>query len=103
MARGRRHQRRHFMRTLFAILVGVLASATADTARADQYKWCALYNFGETGGGANCYFVTQQQCEWAVSGVGGFCAPSPFAGNLPAGTQAQPQTQPRTPAQRKRT
>ena len=86
------------MRYALLILFGLIATTASDTARADQYKYCALYNFGETGGGANCYFVTLQQCQAAVSGVGGFCALSPFIGNLPASSWSQVTQQAAPPA-----
>jgi uncharacterized protein DUF3551 len=47
----------------------------ATTPAAAQGAWCAEYN-GR--GGTNCGFYTFQQCQWAVSGVGGFCSPSPY-------------------------
>ena len=47
------------------------------SAAADSYRWCAHYG---TGGDSfsNCYFVTYQQCMWAISGNGGFCAENRF-------------------------
>jgi Protein of unknown function (DUF3551) len=42
-----------------------------------QGTWCAQY--GGTAGGTNCGFYTYQQCRAAVSGIGGFCSPSPHA------------------------
>ena len=30
------------------------------------------------GGGSNCYFMTLQQCQATISGVGGTCRPNPF-------------------------
>jgi hypothetical protein len=47
------------------------------TPAAAQGAWCAQYS-GKGGGATNCGFYTQQQCLWAVSGVGGFCSPSPY-------------------------
>lgn len=71
------------MRIMLAVFIGLIASAVAEPARADQYKWCAIMGGGDEGGHMNCYFVTLQQCQANVSGVGGFCMPSPFA-NVPA-------------------
>ena len=41
-----------------------------------RYRWCAHY--GPRIGASNCYFTTFAQCRAAVSGVGGFCARSPY-------------------------
>ena len=54
------------------LTLGMLDAATPAGA---QGAWCAQYN-GR--GGTNCGFYTWQQCQWAVSGVGGFCSPSPY-------------------------
>ena len=58
----------------------------ASEASADPYKWCALYNAGRGGGAQNCYFVTLEQCQAAVSGVGGFCTQNQFYDGLPVRT-----------------
>jgi hypothetical protein len=67
------------------LTVGVLDATPA----AAQGAWCAEYS-GKLGG-TNCGFYTQQQCLWAVSGVGGFCSPSPYA------YYADPRPAPRKP------
>jgi len=62
------------MRIAVATLLIVMA-ASAGTSKAeayDPYPWCAEYG-GRGGGGTNCYFMTHQQCIWALSGNGGFC------------------------------
>ena len=64
------------MRLVFATLGGLILGLAAEHAVADQYAWCAEYS-GRSGG-SNCYFVTLAQCQAAVSGVGGFCRPSPW-------------------------
>lgn len=51
----------------------VLLAATP--ASADPYRWCAQYG---RDGGRNCGFVTLQQCQATVSGIGGFCERNPF-------------------------
>jgi len=56
------------------VTLGTLDAATPVRA---QGAWCAQYS-GESGG-TNCGFYTIQQCQEAVSGVGGFCSPSPWA------------------------
>jgi hypothetical protein len=61
-----------------AVVLGILVgSAVSGTAHADPYRWCAEYGGGR-GGGTNCYFVTLQQCQAAVSGNGGFCRANTF-------------------------
>ena len=69
-----------------------------DGARADPYKWCAVYaGGGESGGSTSCYFVTIEQCRAAVSGVGGFCAENGFYDGKPVVTPED-----RVPVQRAR-
>jgi Protein of unknown function (DUF3551) len=66
-------------------LLGLTAAAgfaasfffAAGAASADPYRWCAVYG-GRDGGGTNCGFVTLQQCQATVSGIGGFCAENSF-------------------------
>ena len=64
------------------LLLGAFAAissfgASASVAHADPYRWCADYGvFGNRG--TNCYFRTIQQCQAAVSGVGGYCRPNAF-------------------------
>ena len=73
------------MRIMLATALAALAiAAAADTAQADPYRWCAQYGGSGHGGGTNCYFVTLQQCQWAISGNGGFCRPNPFYTDGPA-------------------
>ena len=83
------------MRVALLILIGLIAGATFEPARADQYRWCAIYSGGDFGGAYNCYFVTLQQCQMAVSGVGGICTPSPFAGTSSTTTPTQTQSKKR--------
>ena len=71
------------MRMILAILITVIAGSAFETAQADPYKWCALYNAGRGGGAQNCYFMTYQQCQAAVSGVGGFCMVNQFYDGKP--------------------
>ena len=61
------------------------APALATPAQADPYKWCAVYGgFGNTREG--CYYVTLAQCQASVSGLGGFCRPSPYYDGKPIRT-----------------
>jgi hypothetical protein len=66
------------MRPLLFVL-GIFADALsiAQSAEAQNYPWCAYYNFG-FGGATNCGFVTFQQCLATVSGVGGSCGHNPM-------------------------
>jgi hypothetical protein len=60
----------------FVLFLGGLVmviGATATTAHAQNYPWCAIYNGGPLGGARNCGFTTFQQCQATVSGIGGFC------------------------------
>ena len=67
------------MRRLLAatIITAVTAVAMPTTGSADPYKWCAVYG-GDMGGATNCGFVTIEQCQATVHGIGGFCDPNPF-------------------------
>jgi hypothetical protein len=69
-----------------AVLVAVAAlslSAMSNPAQAGGgygYPWCAQYTYGLN----ECNFYTWQQCQVAVTGVGGVCARNPFfRGELP--------------------
>jgi Protein of unknown function (DUF3551) len=45
-------------------------------AAAQDGAWCAYYNVW--GGSTNCGFATWQQCQAAISGVGGSCGANPM-------------------------
>jgi hypothetical protein len=60
-------------KVIVAALVTIPAVLTQTPARAD---WCAQYSGG--GGGENCGFLTFEQCQASVSGIGGFCRPSQY-------------------------
>jgi len=67
---------KHASIAAFVSLPMLFASSTGPAA-ADPYRWCAQY--GPDGdGGTNCYFLTLEQCQAAVSGNGGFCTPNNF-------------------------
>ena len=57
---------------------GTIFLLAGGAASADPYRWCAEYGGGFSGGGTNCYFITLQQCQAAVSGTGGFCRRNQF-------------------------
>jgi hypothetical protein len=61
------------MRIVAAALLMLAGSAVgpAHAQAYDPYPWCAEYGF--RGGATNCYFMTYQQCMWALSGNGGYC------------------------------
>jgi len=63
--------------TELASLTLVVAAGTY----ADAAAWCAYYN---DNAGTNCGFYTIQQCQAAISGVGGYCAPNPEGPDLPS-------------------
>jgi len=68
-----------------AIALGVvitLWALDAATPASAQGAWCAQYSGMD--GGTNCGFYTIQQCQAAISGVGGFCSPSPYVRQNPA-------------------
>jgi len=84
------------MRIAHAALVGAIAvSAGVPAAYAQQkydpYPWCAEYGAGRGGDvGTNCYFMTLEQCRWAISGNGGFCRENRFyTGPAPTGREAR--------------
>ena len=66
---------------LLLIIVGVFAAIVCieKPAEAQNYPWCAYYDFGGSGGGAtNCGWATFEQCLATVSGIGGSCGPNPM-------------------------
>ena len=74
------------MRLITPLLAALaIASALATPAHADPYKWCAVYGgFGNTR--ESCYYMTLGQCQASVSGLGGFCKPSPWYDGKPVRT-----------------
>jgi Protein of unknown function (DUF3551) len=62
------------------IVVTALVALTALTpspARAIEYPWCAAMT-GTMDGARNCGFVSLQQCQGYVHGLGGFCERNQF-------------------------
>lgn len=53
----------------FAILIAALSFNTGSAHAEPYYPWCARYNAWTI----VCGFVTRQQCQETVSGVGGYC------------------------------
>ena len=81
------------MRIALAALVLALAGMACDTAKADPYRWCA--EMGSDRGGTNCWFMTLEQCRWAISGMNtAFCRPNAFYDGTPIVTPT-PRARPR--------
>ena len=66
----------HALRLILPILA--FASLVSTSANADPYRWCAQYGGGRGGGSSNCGFITWEQCQATISGMGGFCVPNQF-------------------------
>jgi hypothetical protein len=59
------------MRLVTAALFTLIAAPVVHAAPVDPYAWCAVYPPGDV---VNCYFVTLEQCRFAISGqTSGFC------------------------------
>ena len=68
------------MRLLPFLLAGLalgfpLAAGSVTPAGAVEYPWCA--NFAD-GAGANCGFMTYDECMLTARGTGGYCAENTF-------------------------
>ena len=64
---------------LLLITVGAFAAmvCTEKLAKAQNYPWCAYYNF-QHGGATNCGWATFEQCLATVRGIGGSCGLNPM-------------------------
>ena len=76
---------RHVSTLALGGLLAVGAFTSADSAKADPYRWCAQYGTSNDNG-TNCYFVTLEQCRAAISGNGGFCVHNNFYNGAPVTT-----------------
>jgi len=47
-------------------------------AAAAEYPWCAQYSGEDSGGGRNCGFVSLEQCQLTIRGMGGACEQNTF-------------------------
>jgi hypothetical protein len=74
------------MRFAIAFLFAVVAASAVEPAKADPYRYCAVYGSFGGGGVESCYYVTLEQCRATVSGLGGFCKESPWYDGLPVVT-----------------
>jgi hypothetical protein len=64
------------MKSALFVIAAVGAVAAGMTgAQAQNYPWCSYYS--GTGGARNCGFVSFEQCQQNVSGIGGFCQQNP--------------------------
>jgi hypothetical protein len=87
------------MRTM-VLALGLLSLAPL-SANADPYKWCAVYGgFGNTR--ESCYYVTLGQCQATVSGLGGWCRPSPYYDGKPVRTPEDYAAEPRRKRSKKK-
>jgi hypothetical protein len=64
--------------SLFLLGVFVAIICAQKPAEAQNYPWCAYYDMGGMGGATNCGFATWQQCQAAISGIGGSCGANPM-------------------------
>ncbi len=58
-------------------VLAALGALAPTLGHADPYRWCAQYG-SSAGAATNCGFITWQQCQATVSGMGGFCVPNQF-------------------------
>jgi hypothetical protein len=66
------------MRLLLLVLgISVCVVGIGTRAEAENYPWCAYYNF-KGGGATNCGWATFEQCLVTVRGIGGSCGPNPM-------------------------
>lgn len=78
------------MSIALAAFIVLVTAVSSGTARADPYRWCA--DMGGDRGGTNCYFMTLEQCRWAIAGMNSaFCRPNTFYDGRPIGEPAAPR------------
>ena len=80
------------MRIILAAAICLIVGSTIDAVRADPYPWCAVYNMGDAA--ISCYFLTYEQCQASVSGMGGICQRNHFYDGRPEGPQDAPVSAP---------
>ena len=71
------------MRIAIAFLFAIIAASAVEPAKADPYRYCAVYGSFGSGGVESCWYLTLEQCRATVSGLGGFCKESPWYDGLP--------------------
>ena len=82
------------MRVAIAALFLIVVATVAEPAKADPYRWCAVYGSFGGGGVESCWYLTIEQCRAAVSGLGGFCKESAWYDGRPVSTDV-PSKSPR--------
>jgi hypothetical protein len=76
------------MRLALTALVLAGTALLAQPAKADPYRWCAVY--GANDGRESCYYKTFEQCLAQIQGLGGFCNLNPgYTG--PTSTERPPR------------
>ena len=69
------------MKQALFVLAAAAAALLGDphpSAARDWYPWCAQY--ADTRGLVECAFVTFEQCQASISGIGGSCVQNPRPG-----------------------
>lgn len=62
---------------ILAAAAALLAGLPAGHAQsAYDYPWCAVYT--NRSGAQACYYASYAQCMATMSGIGGYCRPSPY-------------------------
>ena len=74
------------MRTAIAFLFAITAASAVEPAKADPYRYCAVYGSFGGGGVESCWYLTIEQCRASVSGLGGFCKESAWYDGRPVST-----------------
>src|SRR5260221_11717036 len=59
------------MRIAIGALFTLMVLFAGTPAKADPYRWCAVYGSFGGGGVESCWYLTIEQCRAAVSGIGG--------------------------------
>jgi hypothetical protein len=68
--------------SLFLIAAALLGEIQAASAQSPtSYPWCSR----SIRSANNCYYVSKEQCQRTISGVGAFCFQNPHYRGLPAG------------------
>ena len=71
------------MRIAIGALFSLMVLSAGTPAKADPYRWCAVYGSFGGGGVESCWYLTIEQCRAAVSGLGGFCKESAWYDGRP--------------------
>ena len=74
------------MRIAIGALFSLVVVFAASPAKADPYRYCAVYGSFGGGGVESCYYLTLEQCRATVSGLGGFCKESAWYDGRPVST-----------------